>query len=138
MELKKIFSQVRALIHNVAGASLSFGAASQVGDASVIPVAKIVFGFGGGGGKGGSGKQKPAKKAETEVASEPVQPSSGTDDFGGGVGGAIKTEPIGIFVIQKDKVRFYPILTLKELLAFSSFALWVFFKIWRLKRLKKR
>ena len=136
MNLKKIFSQVRELIHNVAGASLSFGSPSQVGNASVIPVAKVVFGFGGGGGgmKVKLGKKIPGVSEPQEMD----EIKSGDDGMGGGLGGAIKTEPIGIFVIQNEKVRFYPLLTLKELLAFSSFVLWIMFKIWRLKKLKKR
>lgn len=67
------------------------GEAMQAGNSTVIPVSKVMFGFGGGGGN------VPGKKQETGGAS--------------GVGGGASIEPVAFIVITNGKAQ---LLSLKE------------------------
>ena len=118
MNVKELFSQFRNLLSNAAGVEMSFGQPSQIGDMHIIPVAKVSFGFGGGGGK----SPKKGKKADKDVANSPETTIDGSekneeDSVGVGGGGGVKTEPIGIYNIKDDVVKFHPIIGIKELLA---------------------
>lgn len=74
MKLDKIFSQVRDAIYGGAGANLSIGNPSQLGDVSVIPVARVVFSFGGGGGKSPAKARQNSKSKPAEDASQKSEP----------------------------------------------------------------
>lgn len=137
MNLDSIFAQIKQVMHSSAGTKFSFGNPIKVGDLSIIPVAKVSFGFGGGGGTSSNKHQKDSNEGVSVESSEsqghehssPKQP-----EFGGGGGGGIKTDPIGIFTINNDKIKFYPVVTIREV----GIALGIMFlslhKIQKLKR----
>lgn len=65
-----------------------FGEPYEVGDVTVIPVAKV----GGGGGGGGGGEQ------------------AASDDINGGfgLGWGVSASPVGVFVVREGDVRWEP------------------------------
>lgn len=140
MNIQSIISQIRNLLGQSAGAEVSFGNPAQVGDLSIIPVARIAFGFGGGGGKGTANvrckKTEPATPGEEPAEpTEPCADKSAEDSFGGGVGGGIKTDPLGIYTIKNDKVRFYPVISVRDILAAVAI---LGVLVIRIKRLQKK
>lgn len=64
-----------------------FGEAITAGEKTIIPVARIAYGFGAGAGTGGMGEQ--SAKGE-----------------GGGGGGGTRATPVGIFVVSQQESRF--------------------------------
>ena len=68
------------------------------GEKTIIPVAKIAYGFGAGAGTGGMGDTKP--KGE-----------------GGGGGGGVRAIPIGVFEVSARETKFVAIHDRKKTLA---------------------
>ena len=81
-DLKEVF---RSITEN-AGAQTVYGEPITVGDKTILPVARILYGFGGGSGDSSS------------------HPSRG----GGGGGGCI-AKPLGVVEITPSRTRFIPI-----------------------------
>ena len=67
-----------------------FGDPIVAADKTIIPVARVAYGFGAGAGTGGVGD----KSAKGE---------------GGGGGGGMRVTPVGIFVVGPEESRFVPI-----------------------------
>jgi uncharacterized spore protein YtfJ len=67
-----------------------FGEPIIAGEKTIIPVARVTYGFGAGAGTGGAGE----KNAKGE---------------GGGGGGGMRANPVGIFVVGAQENRFIPI-----------------------------
>lgn len=67
-----------------------FGEPIIAADKTIIPVARVTYGFGAGAGTGGVGD----KSAKGE---------------GGGGGGGMRAKPVGIFVVGPGESRFVPI-----------------------------
>jgi uncharacterized spore protein YtfJ len=65
-----------------------FGDAVSAGEKTIIPVAKIAYGFGAGAGTGGMGETRPK---------------------GGGGGGGVRAVPVGVFEVSAKETRFIPI-----------------------------
>src|SRR5690349_6496623 len=74
-----------------------FGEPIVAGDKTIIPVAKIAYGFGGGTGSGGL----EIKTARGE---------------GGGGGGGVGALPVGVFEVGPNGTQFIPISDKKKLL----------------------
>lgn len=129
MKLDKMIAQIKEVIHSGAGVNLSIGSPSSIGKISVVPVARVVFGFGGGGGQG------PANKKKKQSASPDAEaPQEAEDSFGGGGGGSVKTEPVGIYVIKEDKVRFYPVVSMREIFTAFGIISVLLLKLYKLRR----
>jgi uncharacterized spore protein YtfJ len=119
MEIMEILNEVIAKLKKFGGVELSFGNAQTLGDLTIIPVAKVSYGFGGGSGTANKGKKKKAKIHTIDETSEEMieaapaeKPKEEATGMGGG--GGMQTSPVGIFVFKKDKIRFYPTLSFKE------------------------
>jgi uncharacterized spore protein YtfJ len=81
--------EASATVRNVYGEPVS------TGNRTVIPVARIAYGFGGGGG-GGRPNQEP-------------------QEFGGGGGGRVSAVPVGIIEITPESTRFIPFVDWRKL-----------------------
>lgn len=66
-----------------------YGDAIEVGDLTMIPVARIAYGFGGGFG---SGDESDAEE--------------GGGGEGGGVGGGVSARPVGVVEVSDGQTRF--------------------------------
>lgn len=73
-----------------------FGDPVTAGDKTIIPVAKIAYGFGAGAGTGGMGDTRPQGE-------------------GGGGGGGVRAIPIGVFEVGPRETRFVAIQDRKKL-----------------------
>jgi len=73
-----------------------FGDPVTAGDKTIIPVARIAYGFGAGAGTGGMGDTRP--KGE-----------------GGGGGGGVRAIPVGVFEVGPRETRFVAIQDRKKL-----------------------
>jgi uncharacterized spore protein YtfJ len=80
------FEEVFRSIVEHAGANMVFGGPVSVGGKTVVPVARIRYGFGGGSG----GKRNP-------------------DQTGCGGGGGLVAKPVGVVEISESETRFIPI-----------------------------
>lgn len=74
----------------------AFGEPQQVGDNTIIPVAKVTYGFGLGFGRG-MGPEEGESLPEGEVQ---------TEGEGGGAGGAASARPMGAIVVTPESVYF--------------------------------
>lgn len=76
-------------IGGYAGAQAVFGQPVERDGVTVIPVAKVRWGFGGGAGTGS-------------------KPGSGEEGAGGGGGGGVNAVPVGFIEISNGQARFVP------------------------------
>lgn len=89
-----------------------FGAPVQSGQRTVIPVARVSWGFGGGSGRNIARLRKMQEGQKEERSPE---------GEGGGGGGGIQIKPLGVYEITPEGTRFIaPIAPLRLLLAGSA------------------
>jgi uncharacterized spore protein YtfJ len=72
-----------------------YGEPISAHEKTIIPVAKIMYGFGGGAGTGGVGERNRGE--------------------GGGGGGGVRAIPVGVIEVSKQQTRFVPITDRKKL-----------------------
>ncbi|GAA4413956.1 spore germination protein GerW family protein [Nibrella viscosa] len=75
-----------------------YGEPIVAGQKTIIPIARVMMGFGGGYGAGHSGNHGP--KAETP---------DGSRGEGGGVGGGLVVQPQGFIEVTPDYTRYIPL-----------------------------
>lgn len=121
MNFIQMLKTLRETLSSGAGADLSFGQPIKLNELEVIPVAKVLMAVGGGS----SGAKKEAK------TSSAGGPDSKPGKESGGAGGQVSTTPLGIYVFKQDKVSFFPLIGIREMLMislFSSLAFTMLFK----------
>jgi uncharacterized spore protein YtfJ len=101
MAATDILHQIGESLGSSATVKSVFGEPIQAGGKTVIPVAKVAYGFGGGFGTG-HGK---------------VDPKGGRSGEGGGGGGGVRAFPAGALEISEDGTRFIPFPDLRWLAA---------------------
>ena len=77
-----------------------YGEPVERGDMTVIPVAKVAYGFGAGGGRG------PGRGAMRVVDESASEDASRTDAQGAGGGGGVRMTPVGALEIGPQGTRF--------------------------------
>jgi uncharacterized spore protein YtfJ len=87
-KLEGLASSIMTQLKDISSSDTIIGKQVTMGNKSVVPVTRVVVGFGVGGGEG-----------------EEAGAKSG---FGGGGGGGVKVEPVGFIIIEEDKVSFLP------------------------------
>jgi uncharacterized spore protein YtfJ len=87
-KLTDLLQSIIGELKQIAVTETIVGEPVALGDKKVVPVSRIMVGFGVGGGEGASEKQG--------------------EGFGGGGGGGVRIEPVGFIVIDEDKVSFLP------------------------------
>jgi uncharacterized spore protein YtfJ len=78
---------------------------------TVIPVARVRWGFGGGAGRGPIAVGPGATGGAPEGAPLDVTPDDGNSGFGTGGGGGATADPIGYIEIGPDGATFRPIVS---------------------------
>ena len=86
--LKDLLASIIVELRKIATTETVVGKPVGLGDKKVVPISKILIGFGVGGGR-----EKYKDKNE---------------DFAGGGGGGARVEPVGFIVMDGDKVSFLP------------------------------
>lgn len=94
-------------IQNRASVESVYGEPVETAGKTVLPVAKIAYGFGGGYGSAGSDEDR-------ETNGEP-QPGEGS-----GMGGGVSAKPVGIVEITADDTRFVTIDGRKKSIAIAA------------------
>lgn len=87
--------------------SAAFGEPIREGEAVLIPVASVTYGFGYGAGYGPGSDAEEAASAEQGQDAGPGAGSRGGAGSGGGAGGRVK--PQGYIRIQDGAVRYEPL-----------------------------
>jgi uncharacterized spore protein YtfJ len=95
--LDRLLNAIGERIGGRASAKAVFGEPVERDGVTVIPVAKVRYGFGGGGGSGMSGKSLEDMDESPEMGE------------GGGGGGGMMASPVGYIEITKNGARFEPI-----------------------------
>jgi uncharacterized spore protein YtfJ len=95
VEIQKYIESIPSSLSNTAHVKTIFGEPIQAHGRTVIPVARIQYGFGGGSGGGSIGA-----RAENERQRQ--------GEGGGGGGGALCL-PLGVVEISATETRFLPI-----------------------------
>jgi uncharacterized spore protein YtfJ len=92
-----------------------YGEPISAHEKTIIPVAKIMYGFGGGAGAGGVGEKNRGE--------------------GGGGGGGVRAIPVGVIEVSKQQTRFVPITDRKKLsgAVLAGIVLGMFWR-WRRRR----
>lgn len=90
MDLEKYFDSLQERIANSAHVKTVFGEPVTAQGKTIIPVARIRYGFGGGMGRGPS-------RNENQLGE------------GGGGGGGVIAHPVGVVEITAEGTRFVPI-----------------------------
>lgn len=100
-QLKSIVDQIRenATVDTV------YGEPIERDGKTVIPVAKIAYGFGGGYGSEG----RKGENGEEDNGGE-----------GGGIGGGVNAKPAGVVEITDDETRFIKFTNIKKLAAIAG------------------
>ena len=86
--LKVLLSSIIDELKQIAASETIIGKPVILGEKSIVPVTRVMVGFGVGGGEGESDKKGQG--------------------FGGGGAGGARVEPVGFIVIGEDKVSFLP------------------------------
>ena len=79
-----------------------FGPARKENGRTIIPVARVAYGFGGGYGTAAGQKGKPGAKRRGKPA-----PANGDTGLGGG--GGMRIIPAGLFEVDSTGARFLPV-----------------------------
>jgi uncharacterized spore protein YtfJ len=97
MGMKDFFDSLKDGLHGSADVKVVYGAPVETQGKTIIPVAKVAYGFGGG-----YGETKGDKK-------------EGREGEGGGLGGGIAVKPVGVIEVTKEETRYIPLGCKKKL-----------------------
>lgn len=87
-KLEELSLSIITQLKEIAASDTVIGKQVVLGNKAVVPVTRVMVGFGVGGGEGEQGGVKSG--------------------FGGGGGGGVRVEPVGFIIIEEDKVSFLP------------------------------
>jgi uncharacterized spore protein YtfJ len=104
MNSTNVLQAINEGLGTTANARSVFGEPIRAGDKTVVPVARVAYGFGGGFGSGKDGGH-PDREGE-----------------GGGGGGAVRALPAGALEITTTATRFVPFTDVAQLVRGSAFA----------------
>lgn len=96
MGLKEILEPIAEKLQSGANVRAVYGDPVEAHGKTIIPVAKVAYGFGGGFGKKDTGGGEPAKDE-------------------GGAGGGAAAKPIGVIEVSEEGTRYVPIHSGKKL-----------------------
>lgn len=95
------------VLRDRAGVETVFGDPIERGGRTVVPVARVSYGFGGGWGSGGhEGESETASDSEVDVETVGTPDFDGEVGEGGGFGGGLMAHPVGALEITDDGTRF--------------------------------
>jgi len=97
MNASDVLQKIGETLGSTATVKSVFGEPIQANGKTVVPVAKVAYGFGGGFGAGKHGK------------------NSGQQGEGGGGGGGVRAFPAGVLEITESSTRFIPFTDLRWL-----------------------
>jgi len=93
MDIQGLFKSISERIQTTASVKTVYGDPVEVGEKTIIPVARVRYGFGAGGGTQGG-------EATAENGDTPGQAT------GSGGGGGVEVSPVGFIEITQGETRF--------------------------------
>jgi uncharacterized spore protein YtfJ len=90
MNLKEFFDSLTERLYGGASVKAVYGEPIEAQGKTIIPVAKVMYGFGGGFGEKGKDKK------------------NGPDGEGGGAGAGVRAKPVGVIEVTEEDNRFVP------------------------------
>ncbi len=90
MDPRELLEGIAAKVREMAKTETIVGEPIVLGDATLLPVTRVMVGFGGGSGTG-----------DAETKSDKAQKAVGS---GGGGGGGVRVEPAAFIVLQRGEV----------------------------------
>ena len=119
MTTEELVRQITAIPDQV-GASACFGPPVERHGHTVIPAARVTFGYGLGYGRGSGGKDLPSENGHVG--------QDGGEGEGGGGGGGGGSSPVAVILIKESGVEVEPIVdSTRVSLAGLTFAAWAIF-----------
>ncbi len=94
------FESISELLERSLSIRHVYGEPVRHGDTTVIPVAKVVYGFGAGGG------QRPGHTPPKAVDGSPIAATARPEAQGAGGGGGVRMTPAGALEIGQQGTRF--------------------------------
>lgn len=104
---KSYFESIRGPLENTADVRKVFGEPIKLEGRTIIPVARVAYGFGGGFGS--------QQKSQAESG----------ERGGGGGGGGVKAMPVGVIEVTPTETRFIPITDGRRMAAAAGLGLLV-------------
>jgi len=121
------FAQIAELFERSLTIRHVYGEAVHHGETTVIPVARVAYGFGGGGGQGpGRGRKGGSEKS--------ADPTVWSDAEGAGGGGGAWLTPVGAFEVGPQGTRFVSIRPLTPWIAAGSLGVAIGWMLGRRRR----
>ncbi len=108
------FEPVAGLLERTLDIKHVYGEPIVRGDMTVIPVAKVTYGFGAGGGEGR--RRRPRQDADGAESGTP-------EGQGSGGGGGARMTPVGVLELHPDGTRYLPFSPLAPLLGAAAVGL---------------
>ena len=105
MESPEFLEPLVDRLHSTGKAETVFGASREERGRTIVPVARVSYGFGGGFGKAGNRKTQSKPKIG-EARADDKEPQA---DEGVGGGAGINVTPVGVFEVTEAGARFLPI-----------------------------
>lgn len=100
MDLQKYFENTQQVLSSSANVKTVFGDPISAEGKTIIPVARVRYGFGGGMGTG------PTRSGDEQRIGQ-----------GGGAGGGVIAQPVGVIEVSETGTRFVPVHSQKRLAA---------------------
>jgi len=105
-KFEKLPASMQALVdrlHDTGKAETVFGLSREEHGRTIVPVARVSYGFGGGFGVAGAKKKRGKAVEQYSTDGEPHA------DEGAGGGGGVNVMPIGAFEVTDSGVQFVPV-----------------------------
>jgi len=113
------FAPIAELLERSLSIRHVYGEPVHNGDKTVVPVAKVAYGFGAGGGRGPA---RPHRAGDKDAAA----PGAGDENHeaqGAGGGGGVRMTPVGALEISPAGTRFVPFHPLAAWVGGAAFGL---------------
>ena len=102
MSVDDILKSIAERIKTTARIETIYGEPREISGRTIIPIAKVGYGFGAGSGE---------EKGELTEQGEPKTAG------GGGGGGGVSVEPVGFLVSSDEEMKFLPVTDRKRIMA---------------------
>jgi len=112
------FAPIAELLERSLSIHHVYGEPVHNGDRTIVPVAKIAYGFGAGGGQGPGHSRRGGEKGAPGTAEEGRPEAQGA-----GGGGGVRMTPVGALEISPAGTRFIPIHPLAPWVGGAAFGL---------------
>jgi len=107
---KAVLAELSRELGHHATVDAVFGQPQMIGERTVIPVARLAYGFGGGAGGGPQGRQRRAAPSPEPAA------QAAAEGFGFGGGGGVRAEPVAVVEIGPRGLRVVPVVDADRLI----------------------